>query len=56
MSGEYSIIYVFNKLSNTIESILYDKYDKQIHMPINDKLLEKLFFSIKSIRLFTAHL
>jgi hypothetical protein len=42
MSGEYSIIYVFNKLSNTIESILYDKYDKQIHMPINDRLLEKL--------------
>ena len=42
MSGEYSLIYVFNKLSNNIENILYSKYDKLIHIAIDDRLLEKL--------------
>jgi hypothetical protein len=38
----YSNIYVFNKLNQIIEEISYDKYDKKIHIIMDDKQLIKL--------------
>ena len=40
--GNYSNVYVFDKLNNIIKKIAYAEFNNKIHMIINDNELSKL--------------